>query len=126
MSDDEPADLMGLLERVAVRLAHEGAPHPVAAATALTARGHEGVDQSDFASAHGLDPAVVDAAESGTVPLNELPEPVLVIVVDHPGLDLVEIERLDVQLRPFASGRPFAEGLLALRMIELPDDDDPS
>ena len=126
MSDEEPADLMGLLERVAVRLAHEGARHPVAGATALTARGHEGVNQSAFASAHGLDPAVVDAAESGAVPLNELPEPVLVIIVDHPGLDLVEIEQLDTRLRPFASDQSFTEGLLALRMIEFPDDDDRS
>lgn len=126
MSDDDPADLMGLLERVAVRLAHEGARHPVAAATALTARGHEGVNQSDFASAHGLDPAVVEEAESGAVPLNELPEAVLLAVVDHPGLDLVEIERLDNRLRPFAAGPSAGESLLALWTIQLPDDDAPS
>lgn len=105
MSDDEPADLMGLLERVAVRLAHDGAPHPVAGATALAARGHAGVDQAAFALAHTLTVEAVVAAERGDLALNELPEAMLLIVVDHPGLDLVAIEDLDRRMGAVSGDR---------------------
>lgn len=131
MNDPEPAGLMGLLERVAVRLAHEGAAHPVAGAAALAARGHAGMDQAAFARAHELAVETVDAAERGDLPLNELPETLLSIVVDHPGLDLVAIERLDARMRalpgpgrePVASDLPSPDPAALSDRLRSRDDD---
>jgi hypothetical protein len=60
-----PTDLPGLCERLAERLRRRGLEHPDVAAVALVARGARGETIDEFASALGVDPAVVDAVEAG-------------------------------------------------------------
>ncbi len=84
-----------LCEGLSRRLAAEGAPHPTAAAITLAVRGLHGVDPGTFADLFGIDPDHLAQAESGTVPFEQLPPPVLRLAIDEPRLDL---NRLGVTL----------------------------
>jgi hypothetical protein len=87
-----PPDLTRLVERLAARLADEGARHPVAAAVAIACRGRSGLDRAPFAASIGIDTDIVTACERGDVAFADLPAP---LVADHEGLDLLALADLD-------------------------------
>ncbi len=66
------ADMMALIERLARRYAALGYRHPRVAAVAVVIRGVNGVDQQAWAAQIGVDPADIDAIESGLVALADL------------------------------------------------------
>ena len=87
-----------LTERIAIRMAGEGAEHPVAAAVTIAVRGMSRLEPGDYASTLGLAPADVRALEAGTVPLDDLPAALWKLMHDH-GLEPVMLVDLDRQLR---------------------------
>lgn len=76
MTSPDPARLR---ERLARQLRLEGYAHPEAAAVALAARGSTGLAAGPFAREHGLDPDLVERAERGQVPLEQLPSCVVAL-----------------------------------------------
>ena len=66
------ADMMALIERLARRYAALGYRHPRVAAVAVVMRGVNGVDQQAWAAHLGVDPAEIDASESGLVAMADL------------------------------------------------------
>jgi len=72
--DDVGLDMTIYCERLAERLRSKGVPHPVAAAVALVARGHRGVDVEPFADAIGLAARELRQIEAGMVAFAELPD----------------------------------------------------
>ena len=91
-------DVTTLTERIAIRLAGDGAEHPVAAAITIAVRGMARLEPGDYADVLGVAPADVRALEAGTVPLGELPAALWRLVHDH-GLEPVMLVDLDRQLR---------------------------
>jgi hypothetical protein len=90
MADAAPwvTDLTGLCQRIAQRLADDGARHPSAAAVTLAVRGAEGVDRHTFAHGLGLDPDLLRSAERGELSFAELPEPIRTRARAEPRIDL--------------------------------------
>jgi hypothetical protein len=83
-----PTDVTRLCERLAERLAGQGAPFPVAGAVALAVRGGAGVDRTHFAAELGLDPAELARAERGELPFEQLPEVIRLMATTDARLDL--------------------------------------
>jgi hypothetical protein len=81
-------DVTRLCERLAERLAREGAPFPGAGAVALAVRGGAGVDRSTFAAQLGLDPHELALAENGALPYEQLPEAIRQLASSESRLDL--------------------------------------
>jgi hypothetical protein len=95
-----PTDLTRVCERLALRLRDSGAPHPVAAAVVLAARGHQGVDQATFADRHDLPVATVERAERGEIPWEDLPDIIGDLLEALPSVELLSLADLDTELRP--------------------------
>src|SRR5688500_3015372 len=74
--DDVDLDMTIFCERLAERLRSKGVPHPVAAAVALVARGHRGVDVEPFAVALGVDADRLRQIEAGSVAFADVPDEV--------------------------------------------------
>jgi hypothetical protein len=72
--DAAGVDMTMLCERLAERLRSQGVTHPVAAAVALAARGHHGVDVEQFARDIGVDVHELCDVEAGTVEFVDLPD----------------------------------------------------
>ncbi len=84
-----------LTERIAIRLAADGAEHAVSAAITIALRGQSGHDTAGFAAAVGLALADLRALEAGTIAFVDLPsaicdrmhtaglEPLLLVDLDH-------------------------------------------
>ena len=87
-SDDVGLDMTILCERLAERLRSKGVPHPVAAAVALVARGHRGVDIEPFAAAIGIATDELRQIEAGTVAFADLPDEVAFAFADIPSASL--------------------------------------
>ena len=87
-----------LTERIAIRLAADGAEHPVAAAVAIALRGIGRQERNQFADSLAIAPADLHALEAGTVPLAALPKALWALVHEH-DLDPVQLVDLDHQLR---------------------------
>ncbi len=88
-------DMTALVVRLADRYRSDGHEHPVAAATAVSARGLAGLDRSAFAQRFGLTEAQLDACESGRVALDDLPEPVGTLVERSGRIDLLHLADLE-------------------------------
>ena len=89
-------DLTLACERLAERLHATGVTHPVAAAVALTARGHLGLSQSAFAERIGMSAARVAELEAGHVPFADLPDEVSAPL----GPGLLRLAALNAELGP--------------------------
>jgi len=87
-----------LTERIAIRLAADGAEHPVAAAVTIAVRGMLRLEPVDYADTLNVAPADLRALEAGTVPLGDLPVSLWQLVHEH-GLEPVMLVDLDHQLR---------------------------
>lgn len=87
-SEGWATDVTRLCERLAERLAAEGAPFPVAGAVALAVRGEAGVDRVTFADELGIDPQELEHIEGGTVPFDQLPEVIRLMAATNSRLDL--------------------------------------
>lgn len=87
-----------LTERIAIRLAGQGAEHPVAAAITLAIRGALRQERSEFADTLSIAPADLRALESGTIALADLPQPLWALAHEH-RLEPVLLVDLDHQLR---------------------------
>ena len=85
--------------RLAERLRSRGVSHPVAAAVALVARGHRGVDVEPFATSLGVDPEQLRRVEGGSVPFADLPHEVAIAFAGIPSASLFLMADLDAQLR---------------------------
>jgi hypothetical protein len=84
-----------LTERIAIRLASQGAEHAVAAAITIALRGQSRLDRAGFAAELGIAAADLRALEAGTVAFVDLPvavaermhaaglEPLLLVDLDH-------------------------------------------
>jgi len=81
-------DLTRLCERLAERLAADGARYPVDAAVALAVRGRAGVDRRSFADDLGLDPDELGRMERGEVPFERFPPAIRLRAQAEPRLDL--------------------------------------
>lgn len=88
-------DMTGLVVGLADRYRADGRPHPVAAATAVSARGLTGLDRTAFAARFGLTVAEVDACESGRVAFGDLPPGVGAVVEESGRVDLLHLAGLD-------------------------------
>ena len=99
--DDASLDMTLFCERLAERLRSQGVSHPVAAAVALAARGHRGVDVEPFAAAIGLDAHQLRQIEAGTVAFADLPDEVALAFARIPSASLFLMADLD---REMASG----------------------
>lgn len=84
-------DATAMCEHLALRLQRAGAPHPVAGAVALAARGHLGVTMHEFAEMVGLGVADLGAIEGGSVPFGCLPRELGAVLDDIEGLDLLAL-----------------------------------
>ena len=67
-------DMTMFCERLAERLRSKGVTHPVAAAVALAARGHRGVDIEQYATDIGVNVPELCEVEAGTVEFVDLPD----------------------------------------------------
>lgn len=94
-----PSDLTRVCERIADRLHRSGATHPVAAAVALAARGHLGLDIDGFARAVGLGVDTVRSAEAGDIAWEDLPDVLGAVVESMPSVDLLALADLDAGYR---------------------------
>ncbi len=94
-----PSDLTRVCERLAGRFAGEGAAHPVAASVVLAARGHSGLDNTEFAELHQLDLDRIRRAEAGEVPWEDLPDIIGELLEAMPAIDLLALADLEAQLR---------------------------
>lgn len=88
-------DVGRLCERLAARLADEGARHPATAALTLIARGERGLPASSFAVEVGVAMTELAAAERGDVALADLPMPLLRAARDLAGVELARVIELD-------------------------------
>jgi hypothetical protein len=70
----EPVDQTWACERLAERLRTQGRTHPVAAAVALSARGHAVATPAAFANHLGIDPTEWDQLEAGEIAFAALPD----------------------------------------------------
>ncbi|MEO8695302.1 MAG: hypothetical protein ABI658_17385 [Acidimicrobiales bacterium] len=86
--DDVGLDMTISCERLAQRLRSRGATHPVAAAVALVARGHRGVDTEPFAAAIGIDARSLRAVEAGAVAFADLPDEIAIAFAEVPSANL--------------------------------------
>ena len=86
--DDVGLDTTIFCERLAQRLRSRGVAHPVAAAVALVARGHRGVDAEPFAAAIGLDACVLRSVEAGAVAFTDLPDELAIAFASIPSANL--------------------------------------
>ena len=86
--DEDPLDMTIYCERLAERLRRKGVSHPVAAAVALAARGHRGVDTASFAAAIGMRAADLSAIEAGAVAFADLPDEVALAFAGIPSANL--------------------------------------
>lgn len=93
-----PIDPTRTIERMARRLRSQGAPHPVAGAVALAARGTRRLGPEDFAVEVGLLADVVHAAEAGEVPLGRLPAEIGALAFAT-GADLLALTDLEREWR---------------------------
>jgi len=84
-------DATAMCELLGRRLAVRGAPHPIAGAVALAARGHLGLDQKGFADLIGLGVTEISEAETGMVPFGRLPCELDWVLEDIEGLDLLAL-----------------------------------
>jgi hypothetical protein len=93
--DDErwSGDLNLLCERLAERLAADGATHPGAAALAIAVRGLRGADRPSFASELGLGRADLAAIEAGDVAWVDLPPEILRRAAADDRLDLARLRQ---------------------------------
>ena len=95
--DDAGVDITIFCERLAERLRSKGVAHPVAAAVALVARGHRGVDVQPFADAIGVDALELRQIEAGTVAFANLPDEVAIAFACIPSASLflmADLERV--------------------------------
>jgi hypothetical protein len=103
-----------VIERMARRLRADRAPHPVAGAVALAARGHTCLPLDEFASSVGLPADEVRSAELGLVAFGELPA-AIGAQVGAAGADLLALADLEVEWRgrrppPQAQSRSVGSG----------------
>ena len=91
-------DPTAVIERMARRLRARGAPHPVAGAVSLAARGHTRLDRADFAATVELLADTVDCAERGDVPFGSLP-PEIGLIAAATGADLLTLADLETHWR---------------------------
>ncbi|MEZ5247176.1 MAG: hypothetical protein R2707_18965 [Acidimicrobiales bacterium] len=91
-----------VIERMARRLRADRAPHPVAGAVALAARGHTCLTLHEFAAVVDLPAATVRSAELGCVAFGELPS-AIGAQAGETGADLLSLADLEVEWR---SGPP--------------------
>lgn len=91
-------DVTSLTERIAIRMAGEGAEHAVAAAVAIAVRGMSRLEPREYADTLGIAPADLRALEAGTVPLADLPASLWRLIHEH-DLEPVMLVDLDQQLR---------------------------
>lgn len=94
-----PSDLTRVCERLAQHLDRSGATHPVAAAVALAARGHHGLDVDDFARGLGLSADAVGRAEAGGIAWEDLPDIIGDLLESIPSIDLLALADLDTHYR---------------------------
>jgi hypothetical protein len=94
-----PSDLTRVCERLAHQLHRGGATHPVAAAVALAARGHLGLDIAEFAAAADLPIDTVRRAEAGDIAWEDLPDILGSLVESIPSVDLLALADLDGSYR---------------------------
>ena len=86
--DDAGLDMTTFCERLAERLRSKGVPHPVAAAVALVARGHRGVDVEPFADAISVKANELRQVEAGEVAFADLPDEVAIAFAIIPSASL--------------------------------------
>ncbi len=91
-------DPTAVIERMARRLRASGAPHPVAGAVSLAARGRTRLGQADFAATVELLADTVDSAERGDVPFGSLP-PEIGLIAAATGADLLTLADLETHWR---------------------------
>ena len=96
--DDVDLDMTIFCERLAERLRSKGVPHPVAAAVALVARGHRGVDVEPFAAAIGVDARQLRQIEAGSVAFADIPDEVAIAFACIPSANLFLITDFDAQI----------------------------
>ena len=89
-----PIDPTIVIERMAGRLRSTGAPHPVAGAVAVAARGHARMGQHEFAQREGLSVSLVERAERGDTAFGQLPGPIASGVAAT-GADLLALADLE-------------------------------
>jgi len=82
------SDLNLLCEKLATRLAGDGATHPNAAALTIAVRGLQGSSPQEFAEQLGLGPAELLGIESGDVAFADLPPTILALAEGDDRLDL--------------------------------------
>jgi hypothetical protein len=90
-----PVDMTGMVVRLADRYRSEGHGHPIAAATAVTARGLTGLDRPAFAERFGLTEAQVVDCESGRVAFDDLPAEVDALIERSGRVDLLHLTDLE-------------------------------
>ena len=96
--DDVAVDVTLFCERLAERLRSKGVAHPVAAAVALAARGHRGVDTDTFAVAIGIDADELRAIEAGTVAFADLPDELACAFAEVPTASLFLMADLEREI----------------------------
>jgi hypothetical protein len=96
--DEVGLDATIFCERLAERLRSQGVAHPVAAAVALVARGHRGVDTEPFAAAIGLDARLVHEVEAGAVAFADLPDEIAMAFAEIPSASLFLMADFDRRL----------------------------
>jgi hypothetical protein len=94
-----PSDLTRVCERLAHQLHRRGAAHPVAAAVALAARGHLGLDIAEFADVVDVPLDTVQRAEAGDIAWEDLPDICGSLVESIPSIDLLALADLDASYR---------------------------
>jgi hypothetical protein len=87
-----------VIERMARRLRADCAPHPVAGAVAVAARGHACLALHEFADVMCLPVEAVRSAELGLVAFGELPA-AIGAQVGATGADLLALADLEVEWR---------------------------
>ena len=95
--DDPDVDMTIACERLAERLRSKGVTHPVAAAVALVARGHRGIDIQPFADVIGVDALELRQVEAGTVAFADPPDAVSIAFARIPSASLflmADLERV--------------------------------
>ena len=96
--DDVGLDMTMVCERLAERLRSKGVTHPVAAAVALAARGHRGVDIEPFAADIGLDAHELRRIEAGDVAFADLPDELAFAFAAIPSASLFLVADLDREI----------------------------
>ncbi len=94
-----PMEMTHAVLGLATRYREAGLVHPVAAATAVAARGVIGTDRAAFAEQHGLDEELVEDCEAGRVPFAALPDAVGALVEGSGYVCLLQLADLDREVR---------------------------